>query len=174
MCFQKFGFSWHFACMHWLSMINPWELIFAIAPTRLNLPTMKKRLLIFASVITSVAIITSLYLATLKEPTEIQKQLSTTSNAIAIGGTTAIFGLLDDDHDNDKKKDAWSRGRSFLRTREGDRFWWDDKGRSLKRPYELGSDLCEFYNALRLLLMHYETTLWQNAINLIFFGLFYL
>lgn len=64
---------------------------------------MKKRLLIFASVITSVAIMTSLYLATLSDPTEIQKQLSTTSNAIAIAGTTAIFGLLDNDHDDDKK-----------------------------------------------------------------------
>lgn len=49
---------------------------------------------------------TNLYLTTLKEPKELQKQLSTTSNAIAIGSTTAIFGLLDDDHDNDKKKDA--------------------------------------------------------------------
>ena len=63
---------------------------------------MKKKLLAFSIVITSVAVATSLYLATLEQPTEIQKQLSTTSNAIAVAGTTAIFGLLDDDEDCDR------------------------------------------------------------------------
>jgi len=58
---------------------------------------MKKSLLNFAAAITSTAIAASLYLASLENPTEIQKQLSTTTNAIAIAGTTAIFGLLDDD-----------------------------------------------------------------------------
>ena len=42
-------------------------------------------------------IATSIYLAGLENPTEFQKQLSTTTNAIAVAGTTAIFGLLDDD-----------------------------------------------------------------------------
>jgi len=59
--------------------------------------SMKKSLLNFAAAITSTAIAASLYLASLENPTEIQKQLSTTTNAIAIAGTTAIFGLLDDD-----------------------------------------------------------------------------
>ena len=61
---------------------------------------MKNPLLTFATVITSTAISSSLYLASLETPTDIQKQLSTTINAIAIAGTTAIFGLLDDDSDD--------------------------------------------------------------------------
>lgn len=58
---------------------------------------MKKSLLNFAAAVTSTAIAVSIYLASLENPTEIQTQLSTTTNAIAIAGTTAIFGLLDDD-----------------------------------------------------------------------------
>jgi hypothetical protein len=62
---------------------------------------MKKQLLTLATVITTSAAGTSLYLATLPNPTNIQKDLSDTTNAIAIAGTTAIFGLLDDkDEDN--------------------------------------------------------------------------
>jgi len=58
---------------------------------------MKKSLLSFAVTVTSIAIAASLYLAGLENPTDIQKQLSTTTNAISIAGTTAIFGLLDDE-----------------------------------------------------------------------------
>ncbi|MBD2001040.1 hypothetical protein H6G00_31340 [Leptolyngbya sp. FACHB-541] len=62
---------------------------------------MKKQLLTLATVITATATGISLSLATLPNPTDIQKQLSNTANMIAIGGTTAIFGLLDDeDEDN--------------------------------------------------------------------------
>ncbi len=62
---------------------------------------MKKPLLILATLITTAAAGTSFYLATLPNPTDIQKDLSNTTNAIAIAGTTAIFGLLDDkDEDN--------------------------------------------------------------------------
>lgn len=59
---------------------------------------MKKPLLTLATVITTAAAGTSLYLAALPNPTEIQKELSNTTNAIAIAGTTAIFGLLDDEN----------------------------------------------------------------------------
>ncbi|MEM8641826.1 MAG: hypothetical protein AAGG51_23875 [Cyanobacteria bacterium P01_G01_bin.54] len=65
---------------------------------------MNKLLLRFAVATTSTALAASLYLATLDNPTEIQKQLSGTMNAIAIAGTTAIFGLLDDD-EPDKNPD---------------------------------------------------------------------
>ena len=62
---------------------------------------MKKHLLTLTALITTSAAGTSLYLGTLTNPTDIQKQLSTTTNAIAIAGATAIFGLLDDkDEDN--------------------------------------------------------------------------
>jgi hypothetical protein len=63
---------------------------------------MKKTIFTFATVITFGAIATSFYLASLEHPTELQKQLSTTTNGIAIAGTTTIFGLLDNDNwDND-------------------------------------------------------------------------
>ena len=62
---------------------------------------MKKSLLPFAVSITSGAIAASIFLASLENPTDIQKQLSTTSNAIAVAGTTAIFGLLDEDDEKD-------------------------------------------------------------------------
>jgi hypothetical protein len=62
---------------------------------------MKKPLLTLATAITASAAGTSLYLATLPNPTDIQKDLSNTANTIAIAGATAIFGLLDDgDGDN--------------------------------------------------------------------------
>lgn len=57
---------------------------------------MKKTLLTLATLITTSAAGTSLYLATLPNPTDIQKQLSNTTNAIVIAGATAIFGLLND------------------------------------------------------------------------------
>lgn len=61
----------------------------------------KKALLSLATLITTTAAATSLYLATLPNPTDIQKELSDTTNTIAIAGATAIFGLLDDeDEDN--------------------------------------------------------------------------
>lgn len=58
---------------------------------------MKNKLLILSSIITSVTFITSIYLAKVDNPTDIQKQLSITANAITVAGTTAIFGLMDDD-----------------------------------------------------------------------------
>ncbi|MDJ0708472.1 MAG: hypothetical protein QNJ46_34820 [Leptolyngbyaceae cyanobacterium MO_188.B28] len=61
---------------------------------------MKKSILTLTTGITSIAIVTSLHLATIENPTDIQNQLSTTTNTIAIAGTTAIFGLLDDDQDD--------------------------------------------------------------------------
>ncbi|NER00146.1 MAG: hypothetical protein F6K30_26190 [Cyanothece sp. SIO2G6] len=67
---------------------------------------MKKPLLTFAAVITTTAIATSAYLATLENPTDIQRDLSTTSNAIAIAGTTAIFGLLDDEDEDENDSSA--------------------------------------------------------------------
>ena len=62
---------------------------------------MRKKLLCLVSVIISVAGVTSVYLASLGNPTEIQKQLSTTANMITVAGTTAIFSLLDDDDQGD-------------------------------------------------------------------------
>lgn len=62
---------------------------------------MKKQLLTLATLITTTAAGTSLYLATLPNPTDIQKDLSNTTNAIALTGATAIFGSLDnEDEDN--------------------------------------------------------------------------
>ena len=63
--------------------------------------TMRKTLFYFALAVTSGAIATSTYLATLENPTDTQKHLSATTNAIAVAGTTAIFGLLDDDNPED-------------------------------------------------------------------------
>lgn len=65
---------------------------------------MKALLLTFAIAVTSTAIFTSIYLAGLKNPTDIQGQLSTTTNTLAVAGATAIFGLLDNDLD-DKDSD---------------------------------------------------------------------
>ena len=62
---------------------------------------MKKKLLKITATITSISAATSIYLATLENPTDIQKQLSDTTNTIAVAGTTAIFGLLDDDEDDE-------------------------------------------------------------------------
>lgn len=61
---------------------------------------MKKQLLSLTTFITITAAGTSLYLATLPNPTDIQKQLSNTTNTIAIAGATAIFGLLDDEDED--------------------------------------------------------------------------
>ncbi|MEM8640618.1 MAG: hypothetical protein AAGG51_17640 [Cyanobacteria bacterium P01_G01_bin.54] len=58
---------------------------------------MKTSLLRFTIALTSTAIALSLYLATLNHPTDLQKQLSTTTNTIALSGTAALFGLLNAD-----------------------------------------------------------------------------
>lgn len=63
---------------------------------------MKKILVTIATVITTTAASTSFYLATLPNPTDTQKQLSSTTNTIAIAGATTIFGLLDDDDEDSK------------------------------------------------------------------------
>jgi len=60
---------------------------------------MKKTLLALTATITSIALIASLHLATLDHPTDIQQQLSTTTNAITIAGATAIFKLLESKQD---------------------------------------------------------------------------
>ena len=62
--------------------------------------SMKKSLLTLATLITAAAASISLALATVANPTDIQKQLSNTANTIAIAGTTALFGLLDDNDDD--------------------------------------------------------------------------
>jgi len=58
---------------------------------------MKPILLTVATVITTTATGTSLYLATLSSPTDAQKEMSNTANTIAIAGATVIFELLDDE-----------------------------------------------------------------------------
>lgn len=63
---------------------------------------MKKKILAITTCITSIAAGTSIYLASIENPTEIQKQLSTTTNAVTIAGTTAIIGLLDNEDENDR------------------------------------------------------------------------
>jgi cytosine/uracil/thiamine/allantoin permease len=55
---------------------------------------MKKALLTLSTVITATAAVTSLYLSTLSNPTDIQKQLNNTTNTVILAGSTAIFGLL--------------------------------------------------------------------------------
>ena len=67
---------------------------------------MKNPLLTPALVITFISIAASIHLAYIDKPTDIQKQLSTTTNAIAVAGTTAIFGLLDEDDLGDKNSDS--------------------------------------------------------------------
>ncbi|MBE7383572.1 MAG: hypothetical protein F6J95_019410 [Leptolyngbya sp. SIO1E4] len=61
---------------------------------------MKRKLLCLTIVITSIAAVISLHLATLEDPTDIQKQLSTTTNTLASAGAITLFGLLDDDQNN--------------------------------------------------------------------------
>jgi hypothetical protein len=50
---------------------------------------------VIATILTTSAILISLSIANLPNPTETQKQLETT-NTIAIAGAAAIFGMLDD------------------------------------------------------------------------------
>lgn len=62
---------------------------------------MKKSLLSLATVITTSSVGISLYLATLPNPTDVQKQLSNTANTIAIaGGTTMVSSRRWRDEDN--------------------------------------------------------------------------
>lgn len=63
---------------------------------------MKKTLLTLATVITTTSAGTSLYFASIPNPTDIQTNLASTANTIAIAGATAIFGLLNDE-DKDGK-----------------------------------------------------------------------
>jgi len=62
---------------------------------------MKNLLLPFVTFVTVSSFTASIHLARLENPTDIQKQLSTTTNAISVAGTTAIFGLLDDGNEDD-------------------------------------------------------------------------
>jgi hypothetical protein len=58
---------------------------------------MKSQLLALATSLTVGAMATSGYLASQPHPTELQKTLANTSNTIALTGTAALFGLLNDD-----------------------------------------------------------------------------
>jgi hypothetical protein len=61
----------------------------------------KNKLINLATIITTAAAGTSIYLATLPNPTDIQKQLSSNSIQIMMFGATAIFGLLDEEDKKD-------------------------------------------------------------------------
>lgn len=63
---------------------------------------MKRTLLTLATVITVAAAGTSFYVATQPQPTDTQKELSSTANTITIAGATAIFSLLNDDDEDSK------------------------------------------------------------------------
>jgi hypothetical protein len=66
---------------------------------------MKKTLLAFTLSLTTASGAIALHLASLPNPTEAQKALSTTTNTIALSGTGAIFAMLNDsdrDGENDK------------------------------------------------------------------------
>jgi hypothetical protein len=58
---------------------------------------MKSQLLALTTSLTLGAIATSGYIASQPAPTELQKTLANTSNTIALTGTAALFGLLNDD-----------------------------------------------------------------------------
>jgi len=60
-----------------------------------------KASLLATTAITTTAISMSIYFASLDNPTDLQRQLSTTTNTIAVAGTTAVFGLLDKDIDDE-------------------------------------------------------------------------
>jgi ABC-type phosphate transport system substrate-binding protein len=61
---------------------------------------MKKTLLTLATIITTTAAATSIYMSTLPTPTDTQRELSNTANTITIAGATTIFGLLNDNEDD--------------------------------------------------------------------------
>ena len=63
---------------------------------------MKKHLFKLAISITAIASGISIGISLLPNPTDIQKDLAATTNAIAVGGATAMFGLLDDDEPKDE------------------------------------------------------------------------
>lgn len=66
---------------------------------------MKKTLLALTTVITATAASTSLFVANLPTPTEMQKQLGNTANTITIAGATALFGMLDEQDDQEQEDD---------------------------------------------------------------------
>jgi ABC-type phosphate transport system substrate-binding protein len=63
---------------------------------------MQKTLFTLATVITTAAAGTSFYVATQPQPTDTQKELSSTANTIAIAGATAIFSLLNENDEDSK------------------------------------------------------------------------
>jgi hypothetical protein len=66
---------------------------------------MKKTILTSTLILTTASGAIALHLASIPNPTEAQKSLSTTANTIALSGTGAIFAMLNDsdrDEDNDK------------------------------------------------------------------------
>ena len=61
---------------------------------------MKKKIVTFlACSITLGSAVISFYFANLPNPTELQKDLSGTTNTILVMGATAIFGVLEQDQD---------------------------------------------------------------------------
>lgn len=64
---------------------------------------MKRTLLTLATVITAAAAGTSFYVTTQPQPTDTQKELSSTANTIMIAGATAIFSLLDDEDEDGRR-----------------------------------------------------------------------
>lgn len=54
--------------------------------------------------LTAIAFFVSIAIALHPNPTETQQNLANTTNAIAIGGTTALFGLLDDKEESDSEE----------------------------------------------------------------------
>jgi hypothetical protein len=62
---------------------------------------MKKTLLAFTLTLTTASGAIALHLASIPNPTEAQKALSTTSNTIALSGTGAIFAMLNDSDRNE-------------------------------------------------------------------------
>ncbi len=67
---------------------------------------MKKTLLPLTTAITIGAISISGYITTLPNLTEAQTNLANTANSIAIGGATALFGLLNEDEDDQNDKNT--------------------------------------------------------------------
>ncbi|MEM9542957.1 MAG: hypothetical protein AAGA60_26125 [Cyanobacteria bacterium P01_E01_bin.42] len=54
--------------------------------------------------ITAIAATISIAIAFLPNPNETQQNLANTSNTIAIAGTAALFGLVDDEEESDKEE----------------------------------------------------------------------
>lgn len=63
---------------------------------------MKKTLLALTTITTAAAASIGFYVASLPNPTEMQRQLGNTANTVTIAGATALFGMLDEQDNQDK------------------------------------------------------------------------